>query len=482
MDVVVCIMARNALLRLMILAFCLAPLSDATAGLGRRWSINLGAGVRQPTFNRNSQPWVISPTFEARFYYKATERLSIGPLFSYSKVYNDSMSIETFKIGRENANEVWKNYGIGLAGKIYVYPEGSFMPYVKLGVGLSIWDISSIATGQPVSVTNSGGSDTDYEATELFILGGIGAESFIHPRWSINYNIELFYLTGIGADFDDATEDYRSRGYANFKVGLAFYFGKRDRTLWEEWRDSGEMAVVRKQPPRFIERELYGGSPYDHLRQSADDFYADSDYDGVRNDIDLCPDTPIEAKGFVDETGCPTDVDSDGVPDYMDDCFDTPLNMTVDTAGCPLDQDSDGVPDDIDKCPNTPRGFQVDNDGCFDKFLIFSKRILHASYQPGGSGIDMKTGLFLDSLTDWLRAYPGVTVKILGYTDNIGNAEANLKLSRKRADKIKNYLVVNGVGRDRIEAVGKGMTGFLASNQTRAGREKNRRIEIEFIY
>lgn len=466
----------------MILAFCLAPLSDATAELNRRWSVNLGAGVRQATFNSNNQPWVLSRAIEARLYYKATESFSIGPLFSYSTMYNDPFSIKTFKIGREFADRVWKNYAFGIAGKSYAYTEGSFMPYVKYGIGLSIWDIWSVQKDQPVTVTNSSGSDTDYKATELFILAGIGAESFIHPRWSINYNVELFYLTGIGADFDDATEDYRSRGYANFKIGLAFYFGKRDRTLWEKWRDEGEMAVVRKNPSQFVEREPEGGSNHDSLRQTEDDFNADSDYDGVRNDIDLCPDTPVEAKGFVDDTGCPTDVDSDGVPDYIDDCFDTPIDMTVDAAGCPLDQDSDGVPDDADKCPNTPRGFQVSNDGCFDKSEIFSKRILHASYLPGGSGIDTKMGLFLDSLTDWLKVFPDVTTKIIGYTDNIGNTDANLKLSRKRADKIRNYLVVNGVDRDQIEAEGKGMTDFLASNQTRAGREKNRRIEIEFIY
>ncbi len=474
--------AGTMLWRLAILAIILAPLSDASGGIERQWSINLGAGVRQPTFNNTSQPWVISPTYEARLYHKASDRFFVGPLFSFSKVYNDSISEKTFKIGREVANQVWTNFGFGVAGKVFVYPEGSFMPYVKFGIGLSIWDISSIATDKPLIVTNSAGSETDYKATELFILAGIGAESFIHPRWSINYNMELFYLTGIGADFDDATEDIRSRGYANFKIGLAFYFGKRHRTLWEKWRDKGEMAVSRKQPTQFIEREPGGGSSFDSLRQSIDDYFADADYDGVRDAIDLCPNTPIEAKGFVDETGCPTDVDMDGVPDYLDDCFDTPMNMTVDSAGCPLDQDADGVPDDIDECPNTPRGYQVDANGCFDKSKIFFKRTLHVKYASGGSDIDQKTGIFLDSLTDWLKAYPGVIVKIFGYTDNIGNAEANLKLSQKRAEKVRNYLVMNGADRNRIKAIGKGMTSFLASNQTREGREKNRRIEIEFVY
>jgi len=88
----------------------------------------------------------------------------------------------------------------------------------------------------------------------------------------------------------------------------------------------------------------------------------DSDQDGVFDDVDQCPDTPLGVK--VDKDGCPIDSDNDGVPDYLDKCPGTPAGVVVDKDGCPLDSDKDGVPDYLDKCPGTPAGIIVDKDGC----------------------------------------------------------------------------------------------------------------------
>jgi OOP family OmpA-OmpF porin len=88
----------------------------------------------------------------------------------------------------------------------------------------------------------------------------------------------------------------------------------------------------------------------------------DTDFDGVPDKDDLCPNTPRGV--IVDQTGCPVDSDSDGVPDGLDACPNTPAGATVDERGCPMDSDNDGVYDGIDRCPNTPAGTQVDETGC----------------------------------------------------------------------------------------------------------------------
>ncbi|MBQ8267944.1 MAG: thrombospondin type 3 repeat-containing protein [Clostridia bacterium] len=93
----------------------------------------------------------------------------------------------------------------------------------------------------------------------------------------------------------------------------------------------------------------------------------DSDGDGVWDRKDKCPETPAEAQGTVDETGCPKDTDGDGVPDYLDKCPNTDSSMgEVDETGCPKDTDGDGVADYLDKCPNTSADAQgaVDENGC----------------------------------------------------------------------------------------------------------------------
>jgi hypothetical protein len=88
----------------------------------------------------------------------------------------------------------------------------------------------------------------------------------------------------------------------------------------------------------------------------------DSDFDGVPDKDDLCPNTPRGV--IVDATGCPMDSDGDGVPDGIDSCPNTPAGAMVDERGCPLDSDNDGVFDGLDQCPNTPAGVQVDERGC----------------------------------------------------------------------------------------------------------------------
>ena len=93
----------------------------------------------------------------------------------------------------------------------------------------------------------------------------------------------------------------------------------------------------------------------------------DRDGDGIRDNIDQCPDEPEDLDGFQDEDGCPElDNDNDGIPDSKDRCPNVP--GTWDNKGCPTDadKDGDGIPDSKDKCPDDPedRDGWEDDDGC----------------------------------------------------------------------------------------------------------------------
>jgi OmpA-OmpF porin, OOP family len=101
----------------------------------------------------------------------------------------------------------------------------------------------------------------------------------------------------------------------------------------------------------------------------------DRDGDGIKDDLDKCPDAPEDFDGFQDEDGCPDpDNDGDKIPDVDDKCPDIPedFNGVQDEDGCPEgnvgDRDGDKIPDALDKCPDEPEdfdGFQ-DEDGCPD--------------------------------------------------------------------------------------------------------------------
>ncbi len=86
----------------------------------------------------------------------------------------------------------------------------------------------------------------------------------------------------------------------------------------------------------------------------------------------------------------------------------------------------------------------------------------------------------LDRLAAVMREHPERRVKVEGFTDNTGSPASNLELSRERAESVKEALIARGVASDRIDVQGYGETLPVASNQTAAGRQQNRRVEVVF--
>jgi outer membrane protein OmpA-like peptidoglycan-associated protein len=84
----------------------------------------------------------------------------------------------------------------------------------------------------------------------------------------------------------------------------------------------------------------------------------------------------------------------------------------------------------------------------------------------------------LSPLVTFLREHPERALLIEGHTDNLGSHAYNLELSRSRALAVENFLVLNGFSRDRIMSRGYGKDYPVASNDTEAGRQQNRRVEV----
>jgi outer membrane protein OmpA-like peptidoglycan-associated protein len=93
---------------------------------------------------------------------------------------------------------------------------------------------------------------------------------------------------------------------------------------------------------------------------------------------------------------------------------------------------------------------------------------------------DLKSGAAgkLNKLTAFLNEYPNRTVLIEGNTDSVGSDEYNQALSQRRADSVKSYLVGQGIGSVRLITSGKGESAPVAGNDTAAGRQENRRVEV----
>ena len=84
----------------------------------------------------------------------------------------------------------------------------------------------------------------------------------------------------------------------------------------------------------------------------------------------------------------------------------------------------------------------------------------------------------LRTLAASLDKYPGSDILVVGHTDQVGPASYNQSLSERRASAAADYLVVQGVNRDRVSTRGKGETEPIADNETERGRELNRRVEV----
>jgi OOP family OmpA-OmpF porin len=105
-----------------------------------------------------------------------------------------------------------------------------------------------------------------------------------------------------------------------------------------------------------------------------------------------------------------------------------------------------------------------------DAFFDFDKAVL----KPEGKA----------KLDDLVGKIQGINLEVIiavGHTDSVGNDSYNQKLSVKRAEAVKSYLVSKGIEKNRVYTEGKGEKQPVADNKTAEGRAKNRRVEIEVV-
>jgi len=193
-----------------------------------------------------------------------------------------------------------------------------------------------------------------------------------------------------------------------------------------------------------------------------------------------CPDyAEADDQWEGEDGGVAAENDRDGIPDLADGCVEGPedLDGCREDDGCPdLDNDADGVLDRDDACPST-RGHAAWR-GCPDRvvrvfFAVNEATILAASFPE------------LDAIADELRRSPEILkVEVQGHTDDVGTARSNERLSKKRADAVRRYLVSKGVAKQRLVARGYGEdrpaldTKGLEGDALEEARGKNRRVVL----
>ena len=144
---------------------------------------------------------------------------------------------------------------------------------------------------------------------------------------------------------------------------------------------------------------------------------------------------------------------------------------------CPnCDDDDDGILNLFDACPNIPG--TAKKYGCPQDFNFARTQIVRISFSAGKTEIPNSSQVYLLSILKKLKEKPSSKIRIYGYTDNTGEYEDNVKISQKRAESVKDYLVSKGINGERIATAGFGPNKPIADNRTENGRRANRRIEV----
>jgi len=193
----------------------------------------------------------------------------------------------------------------------------------------------------------------------------------------------------------------------------------------------------------------------------------DRDGDGVKDDVDQCPDTPEDRDGFHDEDGCPDpDNDDDSILDKDDRCPNEAetWNQYLDDDGCP-----DTVP-----APPGPKKPVLEIDEIGHGFLLEPIQFEYDSAKIAKQSlpiVDEVARIFADH-----KEF--VLIEVAGHADERGNDKYNLELTQKRVESVVAALIARGVAASRLRAQGYGEYCPIDTSHTETAWAKNRRVDF----
>lgn len=312
----------------------------------------------------------------------------------------------------------------------------------SVGLGIPVWQGLSLEASAFTANLDTGTLNQDTLGNSDFYQRGGGLDAVWNFRRQNEFN--PFVLAGVGAVYDDVLPKSDKKTSLYYDAGLGF------------------------TNPIF-------GNPTTRLRGEAR--YVHDQFDGGRNDWRVGLAIEISLGGMPEQRVIVREVK---VPVQVVQTIPAPAPEPAPAWVAPVvvmtDYDGDGIPDDRDRCANTLRGVSVDANGCaIEKQTVTLQNI---AFDFNSARLRSSSNASLDEAVRFLGGESKVVLEIAGHTDSVGSDAANLKLSRERAEAVKNYLVAHGADAARLSAKGYGESRPIASNDSEVGRQANRRVEM----
>ena len=376
-------------------------------------------------------------------------------------------SVDNYRFGVED--EFFLDASVGLQFRIGNDQRffKVFDPYIVASVGFHMYDYEGVRLGgnqfetsrelressdseisqlSPAQLASIRAPHTQTDEDKFLSAGlGVGFNIWITERFGVNYQADYKHMPAGNSDYQD---------FVNHKAGIIFRFGSKDTDgdgIYDSKDDCPEVAGLKE----------FNGCP-------------DSDGDKIIDSKDDCPQVP----GLAEFNGCP-DTDGDGIKDSSDSCPREKGSKA--NRGCP-DTDGDGFIDKNDKCPRergvAPDGCPTISEAEIGTIVDIARTIY---FKTGKSEIVYESKVKLEQVANIIKKYPRIKFNINGHTDSVGKESSNLKLSNRRANAVRDYLIRLGVSGRQLNARGYGESSPIASNKTKDGRAQNRRTEIKLI-